>query len=585
MLKYIHNRYKEKGLVNEEKTEIMEEYYLKKEKIIIKNEVFSRASEPSKIFISISSMFREIQQNLDIIELKIGFNKLNNALSLENYINSYLNVPEKFNIFRKSVSLILEKIIKKNSDKLKFIQPSKKIINLTLDLIWRINKKLTKDNIDDSIRNKLKNLENILKGYNNRKEKIKNVKNLNPPLIDFNEDEKKKLASIMEIDKYVAINKISVSEGEDINLDFIINYLFELKEKTSKTIHINEEDNLKFYSFSKQELPQKKEDDYFNEGLEKIKNILKMESNYDKISYDNLIDFLFFPNKNDFFKNKNKIDYLLSFIDVEFKKFPEDMKKKYKKVKKIFDNIPNIFNRITMMSEYEINEEKYTKFINKYKIKKNSEKIFEYVDNIVEYIMPFKLIDDENDEDNNESDEEDSLNNLNIKNKNIFNSDEKYIEREKTLRNNVKALFENDPKFITYISNYFWMKLRNYIKENQQILNNKIKLMIKNIKLKYRLFLKLEKMKEIFSELQLYNFDIKEHFKNFANDYDENLPKKFIKTSEFEKDEKVITNFNYFIKKLKEYISDVNEEVIITEEEPGQFVFKLFLQKIGFNLS
>ena len=49
-------------------------------------------------------------------------------------------------------------------------------------------------------------------------------------------------------------------------------------------------------------------------------------------------------------------------------------------------------------------------------------------------------------------------------------------------------------------------------------------------------------------------------------------------------EELVITNFNFFTKKLNEYIGDVNEIVELTEDEPGEFVLKLFLKKIGFNI-
>lgn len=56
------------------------------------------------------------------------------------------------------------------------------------------------------------------------------------------------------------------------------------------------------------------------------------------------------------------------------------------------------------------------------------------------------------------------------------------------------------------------------------------------------------------------------------------------KISETEAEKQDITDINYFIKRLKEYIGNTNENVEITKEEPGEYVFKLFLEKIGFNL-
>ena len=94
---------------------------------------------------------------------------------------------------------------------------------------------------------------------------------------------------------------------------------------------------------------------------------------------------------------------------------------------------------------------------------------------------------------------------------------------------------------------------------------NKIQSLIEKIDNEYILFLKLEKMKNIFNELKVYHFNIEKYFKNFA-------------------EEQVITNFNFFTKKLNEYIGDVNEIVELTEDEPGEFVLKLFLKKIGFNI-
>ena len=99
------------------------------------------------------------------------------------------------------------------------------------------------------------------------------------------------------------------------------------------------------------------------------------------------------------------------------------------------------------------------------------------------------------------------------------------------------------------------------------------------------LCLKLKQIKNIISTLKLYNFDIKTHFKEFAENYIEELTQKKKKEGENVTSEKGIKNFNTFISKLKEYIGDLNEKVKITEKEPGEYILQLFLEKIGLNWS
>ena len=53
-----------------------------------------------------------------------------------------------------------------------------------------------------------------------------------------------------------------------------------------------------------------------------------------------------------------------------------------------------------------------------------------------------------------------------------------------------------------------------------------------SIEQKIILYLKLEKIKDIILSFKLYNFDIKTHFQNFAEENGEILPKKLLKTGE-----------------------------------------------------
>ena len=587
MLKYICKKYIEKNSITKKNILNIENNFLKKiEEINIKNEVFSKALTVSINYLTISSVFSEINNELQIIKLKTRLNKLDGEIFIDKYLNSYLNIPGEFLSLRKCSSIILNKLIKKNHEKLNFIRPSSRIVYLTLDFIYKLRKKLKKDKkfkIDYSIRTKLNNLEEILLGYIQGDKQGKPINALNPPLIIFNEEEIDLLSFILINDAYEAPKKIKVANSKNDDLDFIINFFFELKEKTSKTIHINEQENFQFYSLFKklEELPKKNEDDDLNQGLEKIKKTLNMEIKKDKVSYSTLLNIMFSSENKDILEMENKLDYLLTLIDAKNDKLC-DIKKEYDSYKEILNKLTEKLDKIMYVSKFEINEKKYQKFINKYSIKTNSKTIFEYLDNIIEFIIPIEKYDGNEEEGKTKND---SINNYKKREKYTINIVEKYEKKEEKLRNNIIELFNKDNKFITYFSNYYWIKLNNYIEKNKNIFMNKIQSLIEKIDNEYILFLKLEKMKNIFNELKVYHFNIEKYFKNFADKQcKEYIPSKKKKLDENFAEEQVITNFNFFTKKLNEYIGDVNEIVELTEDEPGEFVLKLFLKKIGFNI-
>lgn len=80
ILKYICNKYKENNAINQNGIMHIERKYLKKIKINIKNEVFSKASAPSLNYLTILSGFSEIKNELEMIELKTGLKKLNEEI-------------------------------------------------------------------------------------------------------------------------------------------------------------------------------------------------------------------------------------------------------------------------------------------------------------------------------------------------------------------------------------------------------------------------------------------------------------------------------------------------------------------------
>ena len=460
MLKFIHKKYLEMGLVNSLETSLMDEIYFKENKLNINKTVFLHAAGPHDKYMEYSLIFSELEQNLKLNKLKNEITKLKNELQLDKYFNSYLNVPGQFSFIRKSTSIILNKIIKKNSEKLKFMKPSKKIISLTFELISRIKRKLEKNKEKDivkKINKKLDNLNNTLNKYDNfikNKDSKEILKYLKFPIINLDKTEKKYIE--MELEKEsenIKYKGISVCDEDDAELQFIINYLFELKDFTSETIHINNKKNAKFYSFSKvlENSPKPNSDDNIKEAMEKIKKIADMTPKYGEVTYEKLIDFYFnSEKKNNIINMNDKVDYLLKFLDLKLETLEERNEKYFEfndKINQYLYKISNIVDKIVSENE---DEEKYAKFINKYEIKINNKAIFDYLDNLVEYAMPKfgkknsnKLIKIDFDE-----------------------RKKKYMDKEKELRKGIKSLFEKDQKFINYIPIYIWNKVIKYIKDD-----------------------------------------------------------------------------------------------------------------------
>ena len=144
MLKYIHQKYQEEELVNHLESDLMKTKYCKIKEINFGKIIFLEATKLRLKYLDIKSILSELENESAIINLKTKIIKLEEEYHLEKYINSFLDVPGQFSILRKSASLILNKIIKNNQEKLNFISPSETIINSnsTLYLISIIKKKL-----------------------------------------------------------------------------------------------------------------------------------------------------------------------------------------------------------------------------------------------------------------------------------------------------------------------------------------------------------------------------------------------------------------------------------------------------------
>ena len=289
----------------------------------------------------------------------------------------------------------------------------------------------------------------------------------------------------------------------------------------SGTIHINEKENLKFDSFYKEleELPETNRDVYLTQAIPKIKNILEVNTEKDKVSYSKLIDLLFSPDKNLFLQKETKVDYLLSLLNIKHKNV-YDIEQEYKQYKKLLDKLHKMLMQIIYISKYEINEEKYSKFISKYNIKTNSKEIFEYLDNIIEYIMSIKIVEENEKGEKSENDRDiegvEGNNNYKKRKKYTFNIHEKYEKKEEELRNNISELFEKDRKFISYLPNYYWTKLNDYITDKKKIFMDNIESMLGKLKMIYLLYLKLKKLRSIIDKLKIYHFEIQQYFKTVA---------------------------------------------------------------------
>ena len=341
-----------------------------------------------------------------------------------------------------------------------------------------------------------------------------------------------------------------------------------------KTIHINNKENLKFYSFPKdvEKLPEPNKEDDLNGALNKIKKIIEIVPKYDKVSYGELIEFLFNSEKKKFLKIDNKISYLLTFLNLKLTQLSQ-IKEKYDNIKKKIKIYSKRVNSLKKFIKEESDEATYEKFINKYGIKVNKNQIFEYLNYLVNYIIPLSP---ENEEDY--LDEEKFVSELEKEEE----KEKKFKKKEKELRNNLNELFDKDPKFINYISYYLWQSLVNYINNNEPAFKKEFLLLEKNI-FEKNIFLKLEEIENVILAFKLYNFNIEEDFEKFAKNYEETLPTKKIKKTENETVIDGIINYITFIEKLKHYIKDIDEKVIITNEEPAQFILNLFLEKIGLD--
>ena len=158
-----------------------------------------------------------------------------------------------------------------------------------------------------------------------------------------------------------------MNNEEDNDLELIINYFLELENKTNTIGHIKNKQNLKYYSFpkDKEQIIELNKYINLNNTLVQINKILEEKvPKYDKVTYDQLIEFLFNSEKENFLKIDNKISYLMKFLNVNLSQLSQ-IKEKYVNIKKNLKLYSKRINSLLTFIEINSDKEKYEKFINK----------------------------------------------------------------------------------------------------------------------------------------------------------------------------------------------------------------------------
>ena len=190
MLEYIYKKYDEEKLVDHIEYDLMKSKYFKVKNIDIGKEIYLKASYLRINYLDFKSIISGLENDFEIINSKSTIIKLEEELLLDKYINYFYQIPAKFSIFRKSINLILEKILRNNQEKFSFILPSENIINSALYLISTIKKQLLsykKEGVANSINEKLKTLQGAVKKYKNIKSGKDKIEALNFPIINFDD--------------------------------------------------------------------------------------------------------------------------------------------------------------------------------------------------------------------------------------------------------------------------------------------------------------------------------------------------------------------------------------------------------------
>ena len=277
--------------------------------------------------------------------------------------------------------------------------------------------------------------------------------------------------------------------------------------------------------------------------------------------------------------SNSKVDYILSFLKIKKKNLGE-IKEKYEKFEREMEVKLNKIIKLVKTIDSEDNKIKFKKFLQKYEIKNGFNKIKEYFDVLIKISMPDMASKEKNNEnDNNDGDEDEDEEDLFQKQ---MDKETNLIKEEEKLRSEINVIFENEPKFLKYIEIYLNNYLSDHINNKKNQFSENIKKIIGNINSLKLTYYKLGKIVEVIDELKANQLNIREHFKNFIEINKNSLTKKKMKLGE-DKEKVIEFTFDMFVEKLKHFIGNIEEKVDYFSQEPDEFMFRLFIFKIGLN--
>ena len=352
----------------------------------------------------------------------------------------------------------------------------------------------------------------------------------------------------------------SVNKKDTPYLEYIINYLFNLKEDLNQIIHLNE---LKFQSsfidFKKneEEIKTNNSDDLMT-TIKKINDTLKIIPRVNTLSYKEIINYTIFSPKGIFMDSDDKMKKLLCFLNIELTQIKDICEKYESKTTELQIQKLKIQNKIQELSTC-FDSVEYNNLNKKYKIKSCYDDIIKYFDYQFEKKFPDIVFDKKQ---------------FNL----VSNSYDKEDIKSNEIKNKLNDLILYDNKLYNFMDLYFKKKMFIYMNDNKKNLLGKLEEAIKTIEDTKLNYLKIQYIQDIIKELKLYNFDFKDHF----NDNNEEYAQKHLKIDEKTKIKVQKLSFENFIDEIKKYIGNVDETINIGCQEPNDLILELFLYQAGF---
>ena len=127
-------------------------------------------------------------------------------------------------------------------------------------------------------------------------------------------------------------------------------------------------------------MPKQNKDYDIEQSMRKIQKIIDfIQKNNNNVTYNNLINFLLYSEKNNFIAKEKKIEYLINFFLIKLKKTSEISDTSINKKEILKTKINKIINNVYIIKNQN-DDEKYNKSLKIYKNKANSKIIFDYLD-------------------------------------------------------------------------------------------------------------------------------------------------------------------------------------------------------------